>query len=74
MAQFIYKGVSLIQKHIGVYTCEGCFFHPYVVNKGTENLNDKTKQYPCCERVDDKFIFPCSKDIIYVKEEDNRNT
>ena len=48
-------------------SCDGCFFQPLIVRKGVGNS-------PCCELIDDKFLFPCSKDIIYVKEEDNRNT
>jgi hypothetical protein len=66
MAQFIYKGTNLIQKHTGKTTCEGCFFNPPV-------RDDETNIFLCCETVNDKFLFPCSKDIIYVKEEDNRN-
>lgn len=67
MARFTYKGTSLVQKHIGKDTCVGCAFYGSVLNK-------KTKQFPCCEKINDNFLFPCSKDIIYVIEEDNRNT
>jgi len=65
MAQFSYKGINLVQKHTGKPTCEGCFFT-------STDRNKETKQYPCCERVNYKFTFPCSKDIIYVKEDNKQ--
>jgi hypothetical protein len=53
-----YGNNTLVQKHTGKESCEGCYFEEirYLPN------------HPCCERSgDDKFLFPCNKDVIYVK-------
>jgi len=57
MKKYVYKKTELIQKHTGKDSCDGCFFYPVT---GSET--------PCCIKVDEKFTFPCSKDLIYVKK------
>jgi hypothetical protein len=66
MKKYVYKKTELVQKNTGKDSCDGCFFQPLIVRKGVGNS-------PCCELKDEKFVFPCSKDLIYVKqEEENR--
>jgi hypothetical protein len=45
----------LIQKHNEEYSCKGCFFIDI-------------PGYPCVAKIDDKFIFPCNKDIIFIEQ------
>ena len=54
---YIFDGKPLMQKHTGVTNCKGCFFEY------------QNKTFPCCEKIDGKFLFPCSKDIIYIDDD-----
>ncbi len=57
---YIYNDIALVQKHTGIGNCTGCFFTNIQINI--------TKNFPCCIKMDGKFLYPCSKDIIYIED------
>jgi hypothetical protein len=58
MSKYIYKGQQLKQIHTGNENCDGCYFE----------IVSMMRPYPCCEKVKNKFKFPCNKDIIFIKK------